>query len=165
MLTRRAFNYVGVHGHRSVGPDPNSSGEWEVVGRPYTTNGGKNAHVRVQRANQSGVTETKMWGACGRSVCGERPSDDATATGLSAAAARRPSDRVRGSGPQAISPQLEDHQRLANALRRRVRVHGGRAPEDHLGVVQTMPFWKSGFGGLNILAARSHVRRSSAQTL
>jgi len=25
-----------------------STGEWEVVGRPYTTNGGKNAHVRVQ---------------------------------------------------------------------------------------------------------------------
>src|SRR5207249_233283 len=24
-----------------------STGEWEVVGRPYTTNGGKNAHVRV----------------------------------------------------------------------------------------------------------------------
>jgi hypothetical protein len=40
-----------------------SSGEWEVVGRPYTTNGGKNAHVRVQRAEQPGVTETKMWGA------------------------------------------------------------------------------------------------------
>ena len=40
-----------------------SSGEWEVVGRPYTTNGGKNAHVRVQRANQPGMTETKMWGA------------------------------------------------------------------------------------------------------
>jgi hypothetical protein len=40
-----------------------SSGEWEVVGRPYTTNGGKNAHVRVQRASQPGVTETKMWGA------------------------------------------------------------------------------------------------------
>jgi hypothetical protein len=35
----------------------NSSGEWEVVGRPYTTNGGKNAHVRVQRVNQPGVTE------------------------------------------------------------------------------------------------------------
>src|SRR6266566_2730608 len=34
-----------------------SSGEWEVVGRPYTTNGGKNAHVRVQRVNQPGVTE------------------------------------------------------------------------------------------------------------
>ncbi len=27
-----------------------STGEWEVVGRPYTTNGGKNAHVRVQLA-------------------------------------------------------------------------------------------------------------------
>src|SRR5256884_3936691 len=63
-----------------------SSGEWEVVGRPYTTNGGKNAHVRVQRANQPGMTETKMWGAYekgsvirraaaregkGRSACGE----------------------------------------------------------------------------------------------
>jgi hypothetical protein len=34
-----------------------SSGEWEVVGRPYTTNGWKNAYVRVQRANQPGVTE------------------------------------------------------------------------------------------------------------
>src|SRR5437899_8655037 len=62
----------------------------------------------------------------------------ALATGCAAAA------------PQAISPQLEDHQRLANALRHRVRVHGGWAPEDHLGVVQTMPFWKSGFGGLDI---------------
>ena len=40
-----------------------SRGEWEVVGRPYATNGGKNAHVRVQRVSQPGVTETK---------CGER---------------------------------------------------------------------------------------------
>jgi hypothetical protein len=40
-----------------------STGEWEVVGRPYTTNGGKNAHVRVQRVSQPGVTETKMWEA------------------------------------------------------------------------------------------------------
>jgi hypothetical protein len=40
-----------------------STGEWELVGRPYTTNAGKNAHVRVQRTNQPGVTETKMWGA------------------------------------------------------------------------------------------------------
>ena len=40
-----------------------SGGEWEVIGRPYTTNGGKNAHVRVQRADQPGVTETRMWGA------------------------------------------------------------------------------------------------------
>jgi len=40
-----------------------STGEWEVVGRPYTTAGGNNAHVRVQRANQPGVTETRRWGA------------------------------------------------------------------------------------------------------
>ena len=37
-----------------------STGEWEVIGRPYTTAGGKNAHVRVQRADQPGVTETKL---------------------------------------------------------------------------------------------------------
>ena len=54
------------------------------------------------------------------------------------------------AAPQALSPQLEEHQRLANALHRRVRVHGGWAPEDNLGVVQTMPFWKGGFGGLDI---------------
>jgi hypothetical protein len=40
-----------------------STGEWQVVGRPYSTNGGKNAHVRVQRTDKPGVTETKMWGA------------------------------------------------------------------------------------------------------
>ena len=39
------------------------TGDWEMIGRPYTSNGGKNAHVRVQRAKQPGVTETKMWGA------------------------------------------------------------------------------------------------------
>ncbi len=40
-----------------------STGEWEVVGRPYSTAGGKNAHVRVPRANQPGVTEVKLWGS------------------------------------------------------------------------------------------------------
>src|SRR5947209_6672918 len=40
-----------------------STGEWEVIGRPYMTAGGKNANVRVQRADKPGVTETKMWGA------------------------------------------------------------------------------------------------------
>ena len=40
-----------------------STGEWEVVGRPYTTNGGKNAQVRVQRVEQPGMTEVRMWGA------------------------------------------------------------------------------------------------------
>ena len=39
------------------------SGEWEVVGRPYTTAGGKNAQVRLQRVDKPGVTEMRMWGA------------------------------------------------------------------------------------------------------
>ena len=30
-----------------------ATGEWEVVGRPYTTVGGKNAHVRVQRGGKA----------------------------------------------------------------------------------------------------------------
>ena len=33
-----------------------STGECQVVGRPYTTNGGKNAHVRVRRVDNSEVT-------------------------------------------------------------------------------------------------------------
>jgi len=39
------------------------TGEWEVVGRPYTTAGGKTARVRVQRFGQPGVTELRSWGA------------------------------------------------------------------------------------------------------
>ena len=53
------------------------------------------------------------------------------------------------AAPEALSPQLEEHQRLANAIRPRVLVHGGWAPEDNLGLVQAMSFWK-GFGGLDI---------------
>src|SRR5207245_2741568 len=44
-----------------------STGEWEVVGRPYTTNGGKNAQVRVQRPRKRGVTERTKLGAAGKS--------------------------------------------------------------------------------------------------
>src|SRR4030095_2882151 len=40
-----------------------SSGEGEVVGRPYTTAGGKNSHVRVQRVDEPGATETRLWGS------------------------------------------------------------------------------------------------------
>jgi len=39
------------------------SGEWEVIGRPYTTAGGKNSHVRVQRVDKPGATETRLWGS------------------------------------------------------------------------------------------------------
>ena len=39
------------------------SGEWEVIGRPYTTAGGKTAHVRVQRVGQPDATDLRTWGA------------------------------------------------------------------------------------------------------
>jgi hypothetical protein len=39
------------------------TGEWEVVGRPYTTNAGKNARVRLQKVGQPDVTELRTWGA------------------------------------------------------------------------------------------------------
>jgi hypothetical protein len=58
-------------GHRSYPPlqlqigdrMTDSTGEWQVVGRPYSTAGGKSTHVRVQRADKPGVTETRMWGS------------------------------------------------------------------------------------------------------
>src|SRR5207245_10964670 len=36
-----------------------STGEWQLVERPYTTAGGKISHVRVQRLHNPGVTETR----------------------------------------------------------------------------------------------------------
>jgi hypothetical protein len=39
------------------------TGEWEVVGRPYTTAGGKNARVRVQRVGEPAVSHLRTWGA------------------------------------------------------------------------------------------------------
>jgi hypothetical protein len=37
--------------------------EWQVIGRPYTTAGGKMAHVRVESVKQPGVTDILTWGA------------------------------------------------------------------------------------------------------
>ena len=39
------------------------TGEWEVVGRPFTTANGKNAHVRVRKVDQPGATDIRTWGA------------------------------------------------------------------------------------------------------
>jgi hypothetical protein len=39
------------------------TGEWEVASRPYTTSGGKNARVRVQRVGEPTVTDLRTWGA------------------------------------------------------------------------------------------------------
>jgi hypothetical protein len=37
------------------------TGEYEVIGRPYTTAGGKNSLVLVQRVDKPGATETRLW--------------------------------------------------------------------------------------------------------
>ena len=39
------------------------TGEWEVVNRPYTTAGGKTAHVRVRKVDQPALIEERTWGA------------------------------------------------------------------------------------------------------
>jgi hypothetical protein len=48
---------------RSSGSPENETGEWEVIGRPYTTAGGKTAHVGVRRVGKPDVTDIRMWGA------------------------------------------------------------------------------------------------------
>ena len=32
------------------------TGEYEIIGRPYTTNAGKDAHIRVKRVDYAEVT-------------------------------------------------------------------------------------------------------------
>jgi hypothetical protein len=39
------------------------TGEWEVIGPPYTTAGGKDARVRVQSVGKPGGTEIRIWRA------------------------------------------------------------------------------------------------------
>jgi hypothetical protein len=39
------------------------TGEWEVIGRPYTTNAGKDARARVRSIGQPDVTEIRIWRA------------------------------------------------------------------------------------------------------
>jgi len=39
------------------------TGKWQVISRPYMSNAGKNAHVRVQRVDQPDVTEIRTRGA------------------------------------------------------------------------------------------------------
>ena len=37
------------------------TGEWQVIGGPYTTSAGKDAHVRVKKIGQPEVTEIRTW--------------------------------------------------------------------------------------------------------
>jgi hypothetical protein len=39
------------------------TGDWEVIGRPYTTAGGKDARVRVRRVGKPDGTEIRVWRA------------------------------------------------------------------------------------------------------
>jgi hypothetical protein len=39
------------------------TGEYEVIGRPYTTNGGKDVHVRVRRVDNADATMIRTWSA------------------------------------------------------------------------------------------------------
>jgi len=45
-----------------------AAGEWEVASRPYTSNAGKNAGVRVKKVGQPEVIEIRSWGAHERIV-------------------------------------------------------------------------------------------------
>ena len=42
------------------------SGEWELIGPPYTSPGGKTVHARVQRVGQSATATDRSWDAYGR---------------------------------------------------------------------------------------------------
>jgi hypothetical protein len=39
------------------------TGEWEIVSRPYTSNAGKDVHVRVKRVDNAEVTVIRTWSA------------------------------------------------------------------------------------------------------
>jgi hypothetical protein len=39
------------------------TGEWEVIGQPYTTRMGKNVHVRVKRVDNAEVTMIRTYAA------------------------------------------------------------------------------------------------------
>jgi len=39
------------------------TGEYEIIGRPYTTNAGRDVHGRVRRVDNAEVTMMRSWGA------------------------------------------------------------------------------------------------------
>ena len=41
----------------------NETGEWEVIGQPYTTAGGRIVHARVQKIDQPASWEIRSWDA------------------------------------------------------------------------------------------------------
>jgi hypothetical protein len=45
-----------------------ATGEYEVIGRPYVTTGGKDVHLRVCRVDRPDVTMIRSWGRMSASV-------------------------------------------------------------------------------------------------
>jgi hypothetical protein len=39
------------------------SGEWEIIGRPFTTAAGKITHARVRKVSPPGMTDLRTWNA------------------------------------------------------------------------------------------------------
>jgi hypothetical protein len=39
------------------------TGEYEIASRPYTTNAGKDVHVRVRRVDSAEITMIRTWAA------------------------------------------------------------------------------------------------------
>jgi len=39
------------------------TGEWEVIGRPFTTAAGKTAHARVRKISDPPLIDLRTWGA------------------------------------------------------------------------------------------------------
>jgi len=52
------------------------TGEWEVVGQPYTTAGGKTARVRVQRVGEPSNHHLRTWGAHERVSVKRAPAEE-----------------------------------------------------------------------------------------
>ena len=52
------------------------SGEWEVIGQPYTTAGGRIVHARVQRINEPDSWEIRNWDASNRISVGRATTEE-----------------------------------------------------------------------------------------
>ena len=63
------------------------TGQWEVVGRPYTTACGKIVHVRVLRLDKPVATELRTWGANKRPPAQRSPTCSTTSSPTSGFAA------------------------------------------------------------------------------
>jgi hypothetical protein len=52
------------------------TGEYEIAGRPYTTNAGKDVHVRVKRVDNAEITMIRSWSAHERISVKRRSAGD-----------------------------------------------------------------------------------------